>query len=56
MLQRMLRAEQLLLQTDTPIGKIPELVGLDSKEYFSRVFKRYNDVTPSEYRKTYSKR
>ena len=56
MLQRMLRAEQLLLQTDTPVGKIPELIGLDSKEYFSRVFKRYNNVTPSEYRKAYSKR
>ena len=51
MLQRMLRAEQLLEKTDTPIGKIPAIIGLDSKEYFSRVFKRYNNISPSEYRK-----
>lgn len=56
LLQRMIRAEQLLSQTSTPIGKIPELIGLDSKEYFSRVFKRYNNISPSEYRKIYSKK
>lgn len=50
MLQRMLRAEQLLSKTDIPIGKIPAMIGLDSKEYFSRMFKKYNNITPSEYR------
>ena len=50
MLQRMLRAEQLLSKTDIPIGKIPAMIGLDSKEYFSRMFKRFNNVSPSEYR------
>ena len=54
MLQRMLRAEQLLSQSDIPIGNIPELIGLDSKEYFSRVFKRFNNISPSEYRKSKS--
>jgi len=50
MLQRMLRAEQLLSKTDIPIGKIPAMIGLDSKEYFSRMFKRFNNISPSEYR------
>lgn len=50
-LQRMLHAEEYLVKTEIPIGKIPSLVGLDSSEYFSRVFKKYNNVTPSEYRK-----
>lgn len=51
MLQRMLRAEQLLSKTDIPIGKIPAMIGLESKEYFSRVFKKFNNISPSEYRK-----
>ena len=50
-LQRMLRAEQLLSKTDIPVGKIPAMIGLDSKEYFSRVFKKYNNVSPTQYRK-----
>lgn len=51
MLQRMLHAEEYLIKTDIPIGKIPSLVGLESGEYFSRMFKKYNNLTPSEYRK-----
>ena len=50
MLQRILRAEQLLSKTDIPIGKIPAMIGLDSNEYFSRVFKKYNNVSPFQYR------
>ena len=51
MLQRIIRAEQLLSDTNIPIGKIPAIIGLDSKEYFSRVFKRFNNISPSEFRK-----
>lgn len=50
LLQRMLRAEHLLTQTDISIGKIPAMIGLDSKEYFSRAFKKYNNVSPRQYR------
>jgi len=49
-LQRILRAEYLLAKTDIPIGRIPAIIGLDSKEYFSRVFKKYNNVSPQQYR------
>ena len=52
MLQRILRAEDYLLKTDIPISEIASLIGLDSAEYFSRVFKRFNNITPSQYRKT----
>ena len=51
MLQRILCAEEYLIKTDIPISRIASLIGLDSKEYFSRVFKKYNNITPSEYRR-----
>lgn len=51
MLQRMIRAEHLLLKTDMPIGEIAVSTGLESPEYFSRVFKKNNGVSPSQYRK-----
>ena len=49
--QRILKAEYLLARTGVPISGIPVLIGLDSKEYFCRMFKKVNGMTPSEYRK-----
>ncbi len=51
MLQRILRAYYLLSKTDLAIGKIPSMIGIESKEYLSRVFKKYNFVSPMQYRK-----
>lgn len=51
LLQRMVAAEHLLSKTDMPIREIASSTGLESPEYFSRVFKKYNRVSPSQYRK-----
>ena len=51
MLERITRAEHLLAKTDIAITKVPATIGIESKEYFSRVFKKYNNVSPSQYRK-----
>ena len=53
--QRILKAEYLLSATGVPISSIQSLVGLDSKEYFSRMFKKLSGMTPSDYRKKYRK-
>lgn len=50
--QKMLVAQKLLADTNIPIGNIPQLIGLDSKEYFCRMFKKNLGITPSDYRKT----
>ena len=49
--ERMVRAEYLLAKTDIAITKIPAIIGIESKEYFSRSFKKYNNVSPRQYRK-----
>lgn len=53
--ERIVRAEHLLAKTDIAITKIPAIIGIESKEYFSRVFKKYNNVSPREYRKIHRK-
>ncbi len=50
--QRILKSKYMLTKTDIPISNIAALVGLDSKEYFCRMFKKNNGITPSEYRRT----
>ena len=49
---RFTRAKALLAESVLPIGQIAKMVGLDSKEYFSRMFKKQCGMTPFEYRKT----
>lgn len=44
------RACQLLGQTDLPVGSIAHSVGFVDNLYFSKVFKKYKNCTPSEYR------
>ena len=51
LLQRMVAAEHLLAKTDLSISEIAFSIGLESPEYFSRAFKKYNDVSPRQYRK-----
>ncbi len=48
--ERMVRAEYLLAKTDIAITRIPAIIGIESKEYFSRAFKKYNNVSPRQYR------
>lgn len=49
--QRLLTAEKLLSETGIPIGSIPAMTGLESAEYFSRMFKKHNGTTPSQFRR-----
>lgn len=43
-------AKKLLLETDLSINEITEQVGYDYAISFTRLFKKYEDVSPSEYR------
>lgn len=47
---RMKKACELLADNDNRIYEIAEKVGVQDSGYFSQVFKKYYDMTPSEYR------
>ena len=47
---RMARAEELLKDRNSYIKEVAISVGFEDQLYFSRLFKRYYGVTPSEYR------
>lgn len=47
---RMKRAGDLLRRTDLPVGEVARRVGYDNIFYFSRVFKRFHELSPSEYK------
>lgn len=48
---RLNHAKVKLATTNLPIGGIAAETGFGSEQYFSRIFKKYLGVTPSEYRK-----
>jgi AraC-like DNA-binding protein len=45
------KAKMLLAKTDIPITEISDYVGINSRQYFSFLFKRLTDETPRNYRK-----
>ena len=47
----MMKARELLLDLDMPIGEVAAECGYDDPLYFSRVFRRTVGVSPSEYRR-----
>jgi len=47
---RMQKAKELLVNTDTSVGEIAELIGFQSIHYFSRYFRSKENCTPIEYR------
>ena len=47
---RISRAKELLRSTDEPVQKIAALVGFDSSQYFSTVFKKNVGISPNEFR------
>lgn len=49
--QRLLKAKQLIANTDTSIAEIALEVGYTDHSYFSRIFKRATGQTPNEYRR-----
>ena len=48
---RMEKARYLLSESTVSIKKIADECGFTNEYYFSRFFKKYNSVTPTEYRK-----
>lgn len=48
--QRMIKAQHLLHTSGAPIYHISRQLGYDDPLYFSRLFKRYTGLNPSEYR------
>ncbi len=51
---RLSKAKELLLNTDSNISEISEMVGFQSLHYFSRYFKNREQISPVEYRQRYS--
>ena len=51
---RINRAKYLLLNTNKKINEIRTEIGCLNKDYFSRLFRKYTGLTPSEYRYKYS--
>ncbi|MDQ0971538.1 AraC-like DNA-binding protein [Neobacillus niacini] len=44
----------LLADTDIPVIEISFYVGINSRQYFSNLFKKHTNMTPIEYRKSVS--
>ncbi|XID91759.1 helix-turn-helix domain-containing protein [Paenibacillaceae bacterium WGS1546] len=53
---RMEKAKQLLLETDLKIGEIAELTGIHSRTTFLRVFKKYEGISPMDYRNAHGRK
>ena len=49
--QRIRRSTYLLKDSNLPINQISQIVGIHDFNYFSRLFKKHMDKTPSQYRK-----
>ncbi|EAC9531764.1 AraC family transcriptional regulator, partial [Listeria monocytogenes] len=48
---RLDKAKELLTQSDLNLSEISEAVGYSDISYFSRIFKKECQVTPSKYRR-----
>jgi len=48
---RCLRAKELLLSGDNSISEISELCGFDSPSYFTKIFKKVYNITPTSFKK-----
>ena len=49
---RMEKAKMLLADTDIPVIEISYYIGINSRQYFSTLFKKHTNQTPGEYRKS----
>lgn len=49
--KRMVKAKELLMQTDMTIAHIAEQTGYDSLTHFHRIFKKFVGTTPADFRK-----
>jgi two-component system response regulator YesN len=53
---RITKAKELLVESDLSVNEISERVGIFSRTTFIRLFKKYEEVTPKEYRRLYQMR
>lgn len=51
---RIRKAQQLLLHTEKNIAEIAEEIGYNNTNYFSKMFKKLNGLTPKEFREKYA--
>lgn len=51
--KQILHAKNLLRETEIPISDVAEQCGIADQFYFSRLFKSYTGMTPSEFRKNF---
>ena len=51
---RIKNAKEMLLNTEGSVEDISYAVGYSDIKYFSRIFKKYMGVTPTEFRKLYN--
>ena len=49
--RRITRAKQLLRFSELSVEEVGEAVGMPEPDYFSRVFKKIEGISPREYRK-----
>lgn len=47
---RMEKAKELLMKNELNISEVAYKVGINDPHYFSKIFKKYYDMTPTEYR------
>jgi two-component system, response regulator YesN len=47
---RVEKGKELLVTTDNPVNEIVKKIGFTYENYFYSIFKKYNGVTPTEYR------
>ncbi len=50
---RMNKSKELLLHSSLSVAEIAEKTGFTSDSYFYRKFKKYNGITPNDFRKQY---
>lgn len=50
---RLIKAKQLLEESDTPIGEIAEMLRYNNSQNFIRYFKKLEGVTPGQYRERF---
>ena len=47
------KAKEMIVENNLKIGEIASAVGIDSRATFVRLFKKFEGITPSEYKKIY---
>jgi len=52
-LMKISKAKELLSSTSLPLKIITDQVGIEDEKYFMRLFKKYEKLTPTEFRKAY---